>query len=69
MTENVKLILLVFLSISLTIFCVILAYRKVKKRQKLTESEQKKQRNKDNEKEGIAYLMKGILENITMLFK
>lgn len=69
MTENVKLVLLIFFSISLTVSYFILAYGKVKKRQKLAESEQIKQRNKDNEREGISYLMKGILETITMLFK
>lgn len=51
MTENIKLVLLIFFSVSLTISCFILAYGKVIKHKKLGESEQIKQRNKDKKKE------------------
>lgn len=67
--ENIKLISLFIFSIALTFFCLILAYRNVKKRKKLTDVQRIKKINEDNEKEGIAYLLKGILETIQMLFK
>ena len=67
--ENIKLISLFIFSIALIFCCLILAYRKVKKSQKLTDTQRIKKINEDNEKEGIAYLLKGILETILMLFK
>lgn len=69
MPEKTKLILLIIFSISFGIFCLVQAYKKAKKYQKLTESERKIELDKDEERHGIVYLIQGILETIKMLFK